>query len=89
MSEEVKDEPECVWKLDTDCGGKIEKVKMFKGQIAVSVCEQHLKEHKVIMALNAAGCDIDKVLAKGNEWRTKEFDSLVAAGKIDPNKLET
>ncbi|MFA5024278.1 MAG: hypothetical protein WC523_04940 [Patescibacteria group bacterium] len=81
------EEKSCVWNMGTPCGGSVQEIRTFNDQITISMCENHLKEHKILMALHGIGYDVEKLLAETQEWRENEYNTLVKSGKIDPNTI--
>ncbi|MFA5024277.1 MAG: hypothetical protein WC523_04935 [Patescibacteria group bacterium] len=81
------EEKECAWNLGTSHEGVVTNTKLWDGQILVPVCEKHLKEHKIIIALFQAGQDIEELFTKTEEWRENEYNILVANGTIYPSNL--
>src|SRR5574337_655780 len=69
-------ESECVWKLGTPCGGKVSEVELFNKQILVPICSNHLHEHRIIMSLGKADCDIEQVLDLSDVEREKMLEKL-------------
>jgi len=67
----------CVWNMkDVSCAGNIEEVTIFNGQVSVPICEEHLKHHKIVLALYYAGKDIKKVLRLSPNERIKMVQDM-------------
>lgn len=71
----------CEWHLGTPCNGKVKKEQLFsRGALApgieIYICEQHNKEHNIIVALYRNGHSILDLLSKSAEERKQLFDSI-------------
>jgi hypothetical protein len=68
----------CVWNMGYDCSGEITEETIFNGQIAVPICEAHLKDHKQMLFLHAHGEDVEEILQLSPEDREKLFNKIKA-----------
>ena len=84
----MADEIKCVWDLHTPHSGEVKMIALFRGQITIPVCESHLEQHRIILALHQAGYAVEEMMAQTAQWRKDEFDTLVKNGMIDPSKVE-
>jgi len=78
-----------VWELGSPCGGEIKMTPLFLSvdEITVPICEAHLIEHKIILALFKHGYNIDEMSIQSAEWRKQEFDKLVTAKIATPDEI--
>jgi len=70
---------DCSWVLGTPCGGKITRDLLFsRGLLAtgleVNICENHLNEHNIIIALHRAGFEITELMNKSPEERQRLYE---------------
>lgn len=70
---------DCSWVLGTPCGGSITKNLLFnRGALAVGlevdVCENHLREHNIIIELHRAGFEITDLMNKSPEERQRLYE---------------
>ena len=70
----------CIWlsHLSGKHGGKIKERELFKGRVVVQACDNHYKEHLMIMGLVDAGFTHKKIFAKNNDykWLKQEYIKL-------------
>ena len=78
----------CVWLLNGKCKGEVYTVKMFDGQIKLSVCEEHLRQHLEVMLAHTFAVNVDGILSLTKEARKLLLWRHLAL-KTAPRKLKT
>ena len=73
----------CVWNMGTPCDGRVSNRLMFDNQLEIPICDQHLHEHREVMALHDKGHDIEEIVDMSPS-RRKE---LIAKYSIDLCKV--
>lgn len=67
----------CCWpNVDVPCAGIVEEVIIFDGQIRVPMCEEHLKHHKMVLALYYAGKDMEEAVHLSPDERAKMVQDM-------------
>lgn len=77
----------CVWNLGDACGGKVAKVLMFRKQLEIPICENHLEGHKYIMLLHGNGYEIEEVVDMTPEERKRIAYTFLLSG-LDLSEVE-
>ncbi len=86
--EETKsEETVCVWHLGDPCEGETSKELMFRKQLEIPICKNHLEGHKHIMVLHGNGYEIEEVVDMTCEQRAKIVYTLQLSG-LDLSKVE-
>lgn len=69
---------ECVWKIGgVKCKGDVQSMELFDAQVKVDICEAHLSEHKIVMALHKQGADMEKVFEMTHDERVEILEDDV------------
>ena len=77
----------CVWNLGDPCNGSVEKVLMFRKQLEIPICCNHLEGHKEIMILHGNGYEIEEVVDMAPEERKRLAHILMLSG-LDLSQVE-
>lgn len=78
----------CVWHLGDPCSeNDTTKQLIFRKQLEVPICGNHLEGHKIIMVLHANGYDIEEVVDMTPEDRKKIAYTLMLSG-LDLSAVE-
>ena len=83
MAEEIY----CVWNLGDPCNGGVDKVLMFRKQLEIPICENHLEGHKEIMVLHGNGYEIEEIVDMTPEERKRTASILMLSG-LDLSEVE-
>ena len=82
-----KEEIFCVWDLGDPCDGDVAKVLMFRKQLEIPICVNHLEGHKEIMVLHGNGYDIEEIVDMEPEERKRLAHILMLSG-LDLSEVE-
>ena len=85
----------CMWRVNTDCKGNIEKRKMIRALdnndrariYYVPICDGHFEEHQDVMRLHKNGYSVEEIFKKDTEWRRREILTLGLSGLSDEDYI--